>query len=122
MKHRPVRLLHALASGAVVALACAVPGVRAAEPIEEIVVSAEASLIGRLGNVGSVSALSAEEIAAIGATHINETLGRVPGVWVARGSGQEHLTAIRSPVYAGLGACGEFLYLEDGIPIRPAGF
>ncbi|MFM7119806.1 MAG: TonB-dependent receptor, partial [Gammaproteobacteria bacterium] len=35
---------------------------------------------------------------------------------------QEHLTAIRSPVYAGLGACGEFLYLEDGIPIRPAGF
>ena len=25
-------------------------------------------------------------------------------------------------MYAGLGACGEFLYLEDGIPIRPAGF
>jgi len=94
----------------------------AAPPIEEIVVSAEASLAGRLGNLGSVSALSAEEIEAIGATHISETLNRVPGVWVARGSGQEHLTAIRSPVYAGLGACGEFLYLEDGIPIRPAGF
>jgi iron complex outermembrane recepter protein len=91
-------------------------------PIEEIVVSAQASLSSRLGNLGSVSALSGEEIEAIGATHINEILGRVPGVWVARGSGQEHLTAIRSPVYAGLGACGQFLYLEDGIPIRPAGF
>jgi outer membrane receptor protein involved in Fe transport len=91
-------------------------------PIEEIVVSAEASLSARLGNLGSVSALSAEEVEAIGATHVNEALGRVPGVWIARGSGQEHLTAIRSPVYAGLGACGEFLYLEDGIPIRPAGF
>jgi len=98
-------------------------GAHAAAPaIEEIVVSAEASLVNRLGNVGSVSALSAEEVEAIGATHINEALGRVPGVWVARGSGQEHLTAIRSPVYAGLGACGQFLFLEDGIPIRPAGF
>jgi outer membrane receptor protein involved in Fe transport len=90
--------------------------------IEEVVVSAEASLATRLGNLGSVSALSADEIEAIGATHVNEALGRIAGVWVARGSGQEHLTAIRSPVYAGLGACGEFLYLEDGIPIRPAGF
>ncbi|MEM7080255.1 MAG: TonB-dependent receptor, partial [Pseudomonadota bacterium] len=30
--------------------------------------------------------------------------------------------AIRSAVFTGSGACGEFSYLEDGIPIRPAGF
>ena len=47
---------------------------------------------------------------------------RVPGVWISRGSGQEHLTAIRSSVLTGAGACGEFLLLENGIPIRPAGF
>ncbi len=60
--------------------------------------------------------------AAAGAAHPNELLDGVPGTWVSRGSGQEHLTAIRSPVLTGAGACGAFLYLEDGIPIRPAGF
>jgi outer membrane receptor protein involved in Fe transport len=49
-------------------------------------------------------------------------MSRVSGVWLSRGSGQEHLTAIRSPVLTGGGSCGAFLFLEDGIPIRPAGF
>ena len=43
-------------------------------------------------------------------------------MWISRGSGQEHLTSIRSPVLTGPGACGSFLILEDGIPIRPSGF
>ena len=41
---------------------------------------------------------------------------------VQRGSGQESLTAIRSPVLTGAGSCGAFLFLENGIPIRPVGF
>ncbi len=90
--------------------------------MEEIVVSASSSIYQRLGQAGSASIISGEEIEEIAATHINEALARVPGVWVSRGSGQEHLTAIRSAVYTGSGACGEFSYLEDGIPIRPAGF
>jgi iron complex outermembrane receptor protein len=97
-------------------------GAAAGAAVEEIVVRADALLAERLGGAGSVTLLAGQEIEAIGATHINETLNRVPGVWVVRGSGQESLTAIRSPVYAGLGACGQFMYLEDGIPIRPAGF
>lgn len=88
--------------------------------IEEVVV--RASVAQRLGELGSGDTLDAEEITAIGATHVNETMNRVPGVWITRGSGQEHLTAIRSAVFTGAGACGEFLYLEDGLPIRPAGF
>ncbi len=96
----------------------------AAEPgdpeIEEIVVSGE--LTARMGEVGSWSALDADEVDMIGATHPTEALLRVPGVWVARGSGQEHLTAIRSAVLTGAGACGEFLFLENGLPVRPAGF
>ncbi len=92
------------------------------DAIEEIVVSGDASLTQALGEIGSWSAVDADEIDLIGATHINETLVRVPGVWISRNSGQEHLTAIRSAVLTGAGACGEFLFLENGVPVRPAGF
>ncbi len=54
--------------------------------------------------------------------HPNELFHAVPGAWISRGSGQEHLTAIRSPVLTGAGACGAFLIAEDGVPVRPAGF
>ena len=90
--------------------------------IEEMLVSANRSIHAGLGDSGSRSILSEAEVALIGATHVNETLARVPGVWVSRGSGQEHLAAIRSGVFTGSGACGEFIYLENGVPIRPAGF
>jgi hypothetical protein len=40
---------------------------------------------------------------------------------IQRGSGEESLTALRSPVLTGAGACGSVLVLEDGIPIRPVG-
>lgn len=90
--------------------------------IEEVVVRADASLARRPGVVGSLSVLDADTIERARASHPNELFTRVPGVWVTRNSGQEHLTAIRSAVHAGAGACGEFLLLENGIPIRPAGF
>jgi outer membrane receptor protein involved in Fe transport len=90
--------------------------------IEEITIPGERYIENYLGTVGSMSTLDAKTIELTRATHVNETMVRVPGVWISRGSGQEHLTAIRSPVFTGVGACGEFLYLENGISIRPAGF
>ena len=90
--------------------------------IEEVVVTAGSSIQARLGQSGSGTVLTGKEIQQIGATHASEALNRVAGVWVNRGSGQEHLTAIRSAVLTGSGACGEFSYLQDGIPIRPHGF
>ena len=104
---------------------CVVPGGYAAEQndkLEEVVVRGTSSITARLGESGSSTVLTAAEITSIGASHVNETLARVPGVWVSRGSGQEHLTAIRSAVYTGAGACGEFSFLENGVPLRPAGF
>ena len=92
----------------------------AAELVEEIVVVE--TLGDRLGATGSAGLVDAEELAEIRPTHIHEVLVRIPGVWVSRGSGHEHLTAIRSAVLTGAGACGAFLFLEDGLPIRPAGF
>ena len=108
--------------GAVLVLAM-VGSVHGAEKtIEEVVVTAGSSIQARLGQSGSGTVLTAKEIQQIGAAHASEALNRVAGVWVNRGSGQEHLTAIRSAVLTGSGACGEFSYLQDGIPIRPHGF
>jgi outer membrane receptor protein involved in Fe transport len=54
--------------------------------------------------------------------HVGELLHQVAGTWIVRGSGQDHQTALRSPVLGGAGSCGGFLVLEDGVPTRPAGF
>lgn len=70
----------------------------------------------------SLSIVSGEEVALVKAQHISEALAGVPGVWISRGNGQEHLTAIRSPVLTGAGSCGSFAILEDGVPVRGAGF
>lgn len=93
-----------------------------AQAIDEVVVTGSSSIQSRLGASGSISVIDADEVGRVGATHPSDILNRVAGVWVNKGSGQEHLTAIRSAVYTGSGACGEFAFLEDGIPLRPHGF
>lgn len=70
----------------------------------------------------SLSVVDQEDLLQVTHVHINELLNRVPGVWVSRGNGQEHLTAIRSPVLTGAGSCGAFYVAEDGVPVRPTGF
>jgi outer membrane cobalamin receptor len=90
--------------------------------IEEVMVISSGSIQARLGTSGSITVLDSDEIAKVAATHPSDLLNRVAGVWVNKGSGQEHLTAIRSSIYTGSGACGEFAFLEDGIPLRPHGF
>ena len=70
----------------------------------------------------SVDNLSEEDISEINAHHFKELLNLSSGTWISRGSGQESLISIRSPVLTGSGACGSFLIIEDEIPIRPLGF
>ncbi len=96
--------------------------VSGAPELEEIVVHADASVAAIQGTAGSVATVDADALHLTRASHVHEVMVRVPGVWISRGSGQEHLTAIRSGVVTGAGACGEFLYLENGVPIRPPGF
>ncbi len=71
---------------------------------------------------GSVYRLDKSELELIRPRHITEALVQVPSVWISRGNGQEHLTALRSPVLTGAGACGAFVMAEDNIPLRAAGF
>jgi outer membrane receptor protein involved in Fe transport len=91
------------------------------ESLDRIRVTARAE-VERDSRSEAVSRIDRDSVDVAGATHPSELLARVPGAWISRGSGQEHLTAIRSPVLTGPGACGAFLFLEDGVPMRPAGF
>lgn len=70
----------------------------------------------------ALSISNIEGIEDIHATHISEILSQSPGTWVSRGNGQEHLTAIRSPVLTGSGGCGPFLMAEDNISLRAPAF
>jgi iron complex outermembrane recepter protein len=79
----------------------------------------ETPLLEQAGNTGKVSE---EEIDLVRPDHISEILNRVSGVNIQHGNGQEHLTSIRSPVLTGGAGAGSFLFLEDGIPLRAAGF
>src|SRR5262245_10922689 len=88
--------------------------------VEEIVVTG--SVLDEMHGIGAGASVSGDEIALVRATHPSEVFVQVPGVWISRGSEEEHLTAIRSPVFAGPSSCAEFLVLENGIPIRPEGF
>jgi len=89
---------------------------------DEIIVTATRYPTPALEFAGNTARVDAARLELLNASHIHEVGTQVPGVWLSRGSGQEHLTAIRSPVLTGPGSCGSFLVLEDGIPIRPVGF
>jgi outer membrane receptor protein involved in Fe transport len=88
----------------------------------EIVVTATRYPSPAIDLAANTARIAADRIALLNASHIHELGTQVPGTWITRGSGQENLTAIRSPVLTGPGSCGSFLILEDGVAIRPTGF
>ena len=97
-------------------------GALPADVLDEVVVTAQRrpEAWSRVG--ASLSRIGPGITGVIDLTHAAEALNRAPGVLMQRGSGQESLLAIRSPVLTGAGACGAFLMLEDGFPLRPVGF
>ncbi|MDG2155233.1 MAG: TonB-dependent receptor [Gammaproteobacteria bacterium] len=95
--------------------------VSAAEP-QEIVITESRMPVDYLDLTGNTAVIDSEEIFITNPVHPYEMGVRVPGVWVSRGNGQEHLTAIRSAVLTGAGSCGAFLIMENSVPIRPSGF
>ena len=126
---RPIALLGAVLSGAAIAPAASAIGSTATAPVAadgalltEVVVTAQRRGEARWQVGASVARLEPGITEVIDRTHAAEALNRIPGVLMQRGSGQESLLAIRSPVLTGAGACGAFLLLEDGMPLRPTGF
>ena len=89
---------------------------------DEIVVTSKRQGVAAADHIGNIARVSEDAIRESQHVHVNELMVKVPGVWIARGSGQESLPSIRSPVLTGPGSCGAFLVLENGIPTRPNGF
>ena len=90
--------------------------------LEEVVVTANRTQEPWLALTRSATVVDANTITQTQAVHINELMARVAGTWISRGNGQEHLTAIRSPVLTGAGGCGAFLMTQDSVPLRASGF
>lgn len=109
-------LLSPLASGA----ASAADG--DATMLGELVVTSTGFGEPRATHPGNISKIDATDIDFSKTQQPAELLNRVPGVDIQQGSGVEHLTAIRSPVLTGGAGAGSFLYLEDGVAMRAAGF
>lgn len=102
-----------------------VPGVvRAGASVDlgQVVVTDTGSPVSRLRTPDNTVRVDASSLSLIGATHPAEVFGSVPGAYVSDNGGQESLVSLRSPLLTGVGACGAFLFLEDGLPIQPAGF
>ena len=97
-------------------------GAGAQDGVERITVTTTRTSVDWLSRADGVARFEEDAIDLVDADHPAELLNRAPGVALHRGSGVEHLTAIRSPVLTGGAGAGSFLYLEDGVPLRAAGF
>ena len=98
------------------------PNILYSKNIEEIVVTGTKNKTPIIDETGNLSFINSEEINFISPDNPSNVLNRMPGIFISQGSGQEHLTSIRSPVLSGGAGAGSFLYLEDGIPLRSPGF
>ncbi|MDO9127174.1 MAG: TonB-dependent receptor [Parvibaculum sp.] len=90
--------------------------------LDQITVTTTGLGTSRATHTGNISKISGDDVDFIAPIQPAEALNRLPGVGIQQGSGAEHLTAIRSPVLSGGAGAGSFLYLEDGVPMRAAGF
>ena len=73
----------------------------------------------RAYNPGNIALINTQDFTSL---YPADILNHVPGLNIQRGSGQEHLTAMRSPVLTGGAGAGSFLVMENSIGLRAAGF
>ena len=86
--------------------------------LETVVVTATREERRKMELPESIQSFDRETIDAVAPSHPSEILNRAAGVHVNNLSGEGHMTAIRQPITTR----GVYLYLEDGVPVRPTGF
>ena len=86
--------------------------------IETLVVTATREARRRMDLPESVTAFDQSTIESVSPSHPSEILNRAAGVHVNNLGGEGHMTAIRQPI----STRGVYLFLKDGVPIRPTGF
>lgn len=85
--------------------------------LNDVVVSASRTQQSRYEVPAAISTLTATTIDDARATSLDQLLNKTPGVFMVDLGNEQHSMAIRQPLsYKSL-----FLYLEDGLPIRPTG-
>jgi len=92
------------------------------EVLEVIVVTGSHQQSSLLTLAGNIDRISPEDIALVGSIHPSDILNRATGVHIQTNNGMESLPSLRSPVLTGPGAAGAFLFLEEGVATRSAGF
>ncbi|OUS32781.1 ligand-gated channel [Thalassotalea sp. 42_200_T64] len=92
------------------------------EVSEVIVVTGSRQQSSLLALAGNIDRISSKDIALVSSVHPSDILNRATGVHVQTNNGMESLPSLRSPVLTGPGAAGAFLFLEEGIATRSAGF
>lgn len=87
------------------------------QEMQSVIVTAnrEASL--RTQTPVAISRLSPRLLEETKPTQLAEALNKIPGVLMVNYNNEQHAMAIRQPMTTN----GYFLYLEDGVPIRPLG-
>jgi outer membrane receptor protein involved in Fe transport len=86
--------------------------------LETVVVTSTREAKPALKVTEAITVLDKEAIETASPTHPAELLNRVPGVFVANVGGEGHMTAIRQPITTS----NMYMFVEDGVPTRPAGF
>jgi len=88
------------------------------ELLEEVVISASREAQKRKEVPASISTITAKEIKETKAFGIDQLVNNVPGVVMSTSraaSNEQHFMSVRSPI----STKSLFLYVEDGLPIRP---
>ncbi|WP_163400476.1 TonB-dependent receptor [Flavobacterium fluviatile] len=87
------------------------------QELENIFVTANRTATQRKQTPVAISKLTAKTIDETKATVMNEIINKVPGVLMTNAANEGHMMSIRQPITTN----AYFLYLEDGLPIRPMG-
>lgn len=88
------------------------------ENLEEVIVSASREIQQRKEVPAAIGVLTSKQIEETKAFGIEQLVNQVPGVFMSTskaGSNEQHFMAVRSPI----STKSLFLFLEDGLPIRP---
>ena len=91
---------------------------QASQVLEEIVVTGSREAEPLETKPQNIGVIGKKEIEDVKPSHPAEILRQVPGVWIGVTAGEGHMTAIRQPLTTN----PVYLYLENGVPIRPTGF
>jgi len=89
----------------------------ATEDLQTVIVTANREAQLRTEAPVAISKISSALINDTKPTSLNELISKTPGVFMMRFTGEGHSMSIRQP----LSTANYFLYMEDGVPVRPMG-